>query len=390
MKDGFLSRTWAVMRRELRIWRQRPIYLAGSIAVMAFMAVFFLTFMGEGYPSDMPVGVVDSDHSSISRMLSDQLDATQTSRVVHYDSWSEAREDLQAGRIFGVMVIPEGMMDDVESFRQPKVSFYVNGLYYVGGALSYKQLQEMTNLASGAVRRETMRLKGVAESEIMGKIEPVYFDLHYIGSPGANIGRYLCNMLLPGILEVVMMIIFIYSLGTELKYGTSRHLLRVGGNVYTAVCGKMAVYTILFTLIGWTLQVVMYKWLGFPLAGSLGEMMFIMFLFVTACMSVSVFIVGTVPVLRLSICIGALYSILGISMCGFTLPVEMMPAGIRGLAYMYPLTFYYRAYVQAGIFNSGFGGWYLCAAALLAFQALPFLVMKRLGNAYEKLDYPRN
>lgn len=386
----FWKRVRAVMRRELRIWEKRPIYLIGSIAVMAFMTIFYLSFFREGSPSDIPVGVVDRDHSSVSRLLASQLDATQTCKVIHYDSFAEARKELQGGRIYGMMVLPKGLMDDVESFRQPQIGFYVNTLYYIGGALCYKQMQEMANLASGAVRREILRLKGVGESEIMGKIMPVYFDFHYIGSPGANIGKYLCNTLIPGMLELVIIIIFIYSLGTELKYGTSRHLLAIGGDVCTALFGKMVVYTALFTIIGWTLQAVMYKWMHFPLAGSFGEMMLIMPLFVLACESVALLIVSMVPVLRLSVSIGALYSVLGLSMCGFTLPVEMMPPFIRGLAYSYPLTYYYRAFVQIGIFDSGISGWGVHAAILTAFLPLSFIGMKRLGDAYRNLDYPRN
>ena len=51
----------AVARRELRIIRNRLLYLVGSIGVIAFCAIFFLTFLNDGLPHDIPIGIVDED-----------------------------------------------------------------------------------------------------------------------------------------------------------------------------------------------------------------------------------------------------------------------------------------------------------------------------------------
>ena len=380
-----------VVRREIRIWVRRPIYLFGSVFVMAICATFYLSFLKEGVPSDVPIAVVDLDRTSTSREFCRQLDATQLGKVVPYDDFAKARRDLQGGRVTSVCVIPEGFNRDIQSQRQPEMSIYINGLYFLGGSLAWKDLLTMVNLTGGAVQREVLRMQGVPESSIMGLLRPVDIDVHQIGNATMNYGAYLANMMIPGMLQMVVVILLIYSLGTELKYGTGRHLMNsVEGDIASALYGKLALYTILFTLIGWTLEVILYKWMHFPLAGHLGDMLFACFLLVTASEAVAVFIIGLVPVCRFALSIGALYSVLGLSLTGFTLPVEAMPAGLRGLAMMYPLRYYYEIYVQAGIFGSPFGQWYMYVVALLLFSFLPFLVMKRLGRAYERLDYERN
>ena len=387
----FFGKIWSVIRREIRIWVRRPVYIVGSVFVMAFCTRFYLTFLRDGVPSDVPIAVVDLDNSSTSREFCRQLDATQLGRVVRYDDFAPARADMQGGRVTSVCVIPEGFNRDIQAQRQPTVSFYVNGLYFLGGSLAWKDLLTMVNLTGGAVQREVLRMRGVPESSIMNLLRPVDIDVHQIGNPTMNYGAYLANMMIPGMLQMVVVILLIYSLGTELKYGTSRHLLQsVDGDIYAAVSGKIALYTVLFTLIGWTLEVILYKWMHFPLAGRLGQMLLACFLLVLASEAVAVFIIGLVPVCRFALSIGALYSVLGLSLTGFTLPVEAMPAGLRGLALMYPLRYYYGMYVQVGVFGSGFGHWYFYVVMLLLFCFLPFLVMKRLGNAYEHLDYGRN
>ena len=387
---NFWQNIGAVVRRELRIMRNRPIYLLGSVVTVAFCAIFFLTFLKQGLPHDLPIGIVDLDNSSLSRNFSRQLDATQLGKVLKYDSFAEAREDMQSGKITAVCVIPAGMYADVQASRRPTFTYYLNGLYFVGGALSYKNLLTMINLADGAVQREILRAKGVNEDAIMGRIQPVNVDVHQIGNQYTNYGYYLTNIFLPGVLALTVVIILIYSLGAELKYGTSRHLLSTaGGSMYNALFGKLVVYTTLFSVIGLILILLMYDWMHFPINGSIWNMFLAIVLLVLASESVAIFIIGLLPIPRLALSIGALYSVLAFSMSGFTLPVETMPPYIQGLAEAFPLRHYFLFYSREVIFGTGFAGWWQEVIHLLIFLLLPSLVIYRLKGAYVRQNFPK-
>lgn len=387
---NFWQNIGAVVRRELRIMRNRPIYLLGSVVTVAFCAIFFLTFLKQGLPHDLPIGIVDLDNSSLSRNFSRQLDATQLGKVLKYDSFAEAREDMQSGKITAVCVIPAGMYADVQASRRPTFTYYLNGLYFVGGALSYKNILTMINLADGAVQREVLRAKGVNEDAIMGRIQPVNVDVHQIGNQYTNYGYYLTNIFLPGVLALAVVIILIYSLGAELKYGTSRHLLSTaGGSMYNALFGKLVVYTTLFSVIGLILILLMYDWMHFPINGSIWNMFLAIVLLVLASESVAIFIIGLLPIPRLALSIGALYSVLAFSMSGFTLPVETMPPYIQGLAEAFPLRHYFLFYSREVIFGTGFAGWWQEVIHLLIFLLLPSLVIYRLKGAYVHQNFPK-
>lgn len=387
---GFTGNFRASVRREVRLMRQRPIYIISTVAVMAFCSVFFLSFLGDGLPSDLPIGVVDNDNSSLSRSFIRQLDATQLGRTVGYGTFAEAREALQKGEINAFCVIPQGMYGDVLANRRPAFTFYVNSLYFVGGALAYKDLMTMANLSSGAVQREVLRAKGLSEDAIMGRIQPVVIDAHQIGNPGTDYGIYLTNVLLPGMLELVIILVTVYAVGSELKYGTSRHLLeKSGGSMMAAIGGKLLPYTLLYMCIGIICDILMYHWAGFPLQGSLWNMFIGTSVFILACEAVGVFIIGALPVLRDAISVAAIYSVLGFSLAGFTFPVEAMPPYVRGLAAAIPLRHYYLFYVQEAVFGSGFGGWYIQAVSLLTFLFLPLIVYRRLYRAYYFQNYPK-
>ena len=385
------QRIIAVARRELRIIRQRPIYLLGSVGVIAFCAIFFLTFLKDGLPSDVPIGLVDYDYSSTSRNFCQQLDATQLGKVVHYDSFAAAREDMNRGKIAAVCVVPVGMNDDIQANRQPKIMFYVNGLYFVSGALAWKDLLQMVNLTNGAVQRQAFRARGYNDSQIMGMIRPVDVDVHQIGNVGTNYNYYLSSVLLPGVLEMIVIIVLIYSLGAELKYGTSRHLLQTSGNsIVTALAGKLLVWTLTFSAIGLILILLLFHRLHFPLAGSIWNMFLGIFLMIFASEAIAIFILEMLPVPRLALSIGALYSVLGFSLSGFTLPIEAMPPYIQGLAAAFPLRHYYLFYVQEAIFGAGFAGWWKQVIYLLIFILLPLIGLVRLKKAYIHQNFPKD
>ena len=97
------QRILQVARREHRIIRNRPLYFMGSVGVIVFCAIFFLTFLHGGLPHDIPIGLVDEDYSTTSRNFCQQLDATQLGEVIHYDSFAAAREDMISGKISAVI-----------------------------------------------------------------------------------------------------------------------------------------------------------------------------------------------------------------------------------------------------------------------------------------------
>ena len=382
---------WAVAIREFKIWLKRPIYFIGSLTTMIFSAVFFLTMLHDGLPSDLPIGIVDYDNSSLSRNFIQQLDATQLGHAIEYQTFADAREDMQRGVITSVCVLPSHMYADVLANRRPTFTFYVNGLYFVGGSLAYKDILTMINLTSGAVQRGVLRAKGVNENAILGRIRPISIDTHQIGNTTTNYGIYLNNILLPGILQMMAVLVMIYAFGTELKYKTSHHLLGTSnGSILYAIMGKLLLYLVYFSIVGLTLMMLLYDWMHYPLAGSIWNMFMAICLMVLACCGVALLLVCLIPVCRLAVSIGALYSVLGLSMAGFTLPVEAMLPEIQGLSFIFPLRHYYQFFVQEAIFDSGFVGWYHEVIHLLLFLLLPIPFLGRLKRAYIYQNYPIN
>ena len=376
------------MRREFGIIRRKPVFLLGSVGVMAVCCLFYLTFFKAGLPENLPVGVLDLDNSSLSRNFCRQLDATQMGKVIKYEDFTTARDAMQTGEITSLCVIPRGMNEEVNANRRPVFTYYVNTLYLIGGALSYKNILTMVTLTGGAVQREVLRAKGYSEDAIMGLIQPIVVDEHKIGNATTNYGVYLNNIILPGLLALSIVFVLIYALGSELRYGTSKELMETAdGSMAAALIGKLLPYTLIYLVLGLGLDLLLFGVCRYPLNGSILNMMLAMVVFILANEAVAVTLVGLLPTLRYSLSIAALFAILGFSFSGFTFPVEAMPVAFQGVSCLFPLRFYYLLYVQEAMFGVGFSGWWQYIVYMLLFLVGPFCVCGRLKRAWLNQNY---
>ncbi len=157
-----------------------------------------------------------------------------------------------------------------------------------------------------------------------------------------------------------------------------------------ALLGKLLTYTVLFSAIGLILIILLYHWMHFPIAGSIWNMFLAIVLLVLASEAIAIFIIGCLPVPRLALSVGALYSVLGFTLAGFTLPVEALPPFVQGLSAAFPLRHYYLFYCQEVIFGAGFAGWWKEVVWMLCFLFVPLAGLQRLTKAYIYQNFPKD
>ena len=212
-----------IMLRELVILRRNHIYWFVMILFPLLVLFFFTSLMDDGLPTSMPVGIVDLDNTSTSRSLSQRLDGFQMSRVVaHYPSVSEARQAIQRNEIYGFLYIPKGTTEKLLASRQPKISYYYSYTTLAAGALLMKDMKTISTLGSAAVGQATMRAKGFTDDQIQTFLQPIAVDLHQIANPWTSYNSYLTTMIVPGMIMLFIFLISAYSLGTELKFSSSK------------------------------------------------------------------------------------------------------------------------------------------------------------------------
>jgi ABC-2 type transport system permease protein len=371
------------MMRELLILRRNHIYRFCMVGFPIVVMLFFTSLMEDGLPTSLPVAVVDQDNTSTTRALTRRLDAFQMSRVVaHYPTMSDARKAMQRNEIYGFLYIPKGTTEKLMAARQPKISFYYTYTSLTAGAMVMKDMKTISTLGSAAVGQATLQARGFTDAQIQTLLQPIRVDLHQIANPWSSYNVYLTTMIVPGVFMLFIFLITAYSLGTELKFNTSKNWLEMADNrMLVALIGKFLPQTLI-----WLALVYGYEWyvffhLGFPHLGSPWMLVLLGLMEVLASQGFGIFAFGLMPSLRMSMSICSLWAVLSISMAGSAFPIMGMDSPLQSLSWLFPLRHYYMIY-QISVFN-GFPlieAWFHFAA-LCAFLLLPWFVLKKLKNA---------
>ena len=359
------------------------IYLCCMVIFPLMTMVFFTTLMDDGLPTEMPIGVVDLDNTSTSRSLIQRLDAFQMSRVVaHYPSVNEARHAIQENQIYAFMLIPKGTTDQLLASRQPKISFYYSYTTLASGALLMRDLKTISTLGSASVGQATMRAKGFTDAQIQAFLQPIRLDLHQIANPWTNYNAYLSTMLVPGMMMLFIFLISAYSLGTELKFNTSKEwMARANNRGVVAIIGKFLPQTLIWLALVYSYEFYVFYVLHFPHEGSPWMLILLGLMQVLSAQGFGIFAFGLMPSLRMSMSVCSLWAVLSFSMVGSAFPVMGMDGALQSLSWLFPLRHYYMLY-QITVFN-GYPLLEACFhfAAMAGFMLLPWLVIGKIKNA---------
>ena len=384
MNSVTLQRIVSIAKREWKRIISRRLYIFTMIVIPLFSLFFFLSLMNEGLPKEVPTAVVDADNSALSRRLSRQLDAfKQTDIVVHAKDFSEARKLMQQGKVYGIYYIPENFERDVLSFRQPHVSFYTSNSYIVAGSMLFRDMKTLSVLGSAAVGRELRLAKGETMEQAMIDLQPIVIDTHPLGNPQVNYAIYLCNVLLPGLLSVIIVMLTVYVLGSEVKEQRSREVLSMAGNdMFVLLTGKLLPYTLTFMLMATFYDVVLYRFMGFPCQSGLANMLLISYLFVMVSQALGVFLYAVAPIMSISLSFSAFITMLSFSISGFTFPVGEMPDLLQTWANVFPLRHYFILYANNGLNGYSWSYAWPSYVAMLCYLFLPILFSFRLRKIY--------
>ena len=340
------------MLRELLILRQNHIYRFCMVLFPILVIVFFTSILDDGLPTDMPVGIVDQDNTSTSRALGRKLDGFQMSRVVaRYPSVTEARRAIQRSEIYGFLYIPKGTTEKLLASRQPKISYYYTYTTLSAGSMMMKDLKIVSTLGSAGLGQATMRAKGLTDRQIQTLLQPVTVDLHQIANPWSSYNVYLTTVMVPGIIMLFILLISSYSLGTELKFATSKKWMEMAdGHMMVALLGKFLPQTMIWLAIVYGYQFYVFYQLGFPHLGSPWMLVLLGLMQVLASQGFGIFAFGLMPSLRMSMSISSLWAVLSISMAGSAFPIMGMDGALQAMSWLFPLRHYWMMY-QTCVFN---------------------------------------
>lgn len=373
----------AGMRREVRRWSHRFIYLFGMIVVPLGVTLFFLNFLNKGLPNHVPTAVVDLDKSALSRTLTRSLNAVDIIEIDHYcESYDDALEEIRRGDIFGFFVIPNNFEKETLSGKGPTLEYYSNMTYFIPGTLAFKGFKTVSVMTTAGIVKQTLTSLGLSDAKSMSMIQPLDVQTFAIGNPWMSYAIYLCPSFSMATLVLIILLMTVMQITSEIKYGTSVLWLdTANGSIFRAVISKLLPATIVFSSVAIFMQWLFFGVMHFPLNGSLAWMLIATILTVIASQAFGLMIASILPNPRLGFTICALFGILSFSFTGFSFPVESMYGAIGIFSYIAPIRYWFLIFINEAL--NGVGLYYsrLYFVALLIFPFLPTLFINRLRKA---------
>nr|WP_303649811.1 ABC transporter permease [Desulfobotulus pelophilus] len=312
---------------------------------LAFL--FIAWFFSEGVLRNLPMVVLDQDHSALSREITRAMDASPGIRIDHVvNHVEEGREALLSGEAYGFLILPKNMEKDIWQGLAPRTILYVNNTYMISASMIMKDAtMVMQSLSADRQIRQQM-FHGAMSEAAMAQASPIRVDVHVPFNPYANYFYFLAATLLPTLLHMFVITSAIYAFGSELAHSTASQWLKTaGGRPWIAITAKMAPYTLVFCLWGLLMNASLFR-IGVPMEGNAPFIRMGTSSMILAYQCIALFLVALCANLRLALNLAAFYASTAFAFVGVTFPAMGMPTIARIWGDLLPLTHYLRLFVD--------------------------------------------
>ena len=348
-----LRRLLAVSRKEvLQLRRDRRSMVLAFLLPLLLLLLFGYAISWD--VRDIATAVWDADNTPASRALLEAFWASgYFDQVARVDDAAAARAALDRGDASVVLVLPRGFARDLASGETATVQALVDGSDANTATIVLAYARAIV-LGFGA----RVRLEG-------GK-PPL--PLHVQSRVWYNEELRSRNMIVPGLVAVIMMIIAAMltslTLSREWERGTMEQLASTPVTRAEVVLGKLLPYLAIGMVDVAATSTVGVLLFGVPFRGSVLLLAVLSFLFLLGASGIGIFVSAGAKSQLLATQLAMIVSYLpSLLLSGFMFAISSMPAPLRAVTYLIPARYF--LVVTRGIFLKGVGMEVLRGEALL-------------------------
>lgn len=374
-------------QRELRRLRSNRADLALVTVLPLLMLVVMAWMFSASVMRDVPIAVVDLDHSSDSRLLLRMLDASPGVHIASQPAgMDEARAQLRRLEVFAVVLVPRDVTRQALRGQQGTVFSYYNATYMTTGQSAARDIGDAVSAWNARLLRERIGLQ-VGPGKL--RAAPIAVQSDILFNPARSYELFLLPLIFPAVLSLVLALAVAGSLGREIRDGTLPAWL--GHAPWSAIAGKVLPYVLLFSLYG-ALGAAYLAWLrGDGIAGNVVLLLLAQPLFYLATAAYALFFVGVTRDMGTALSAVGLSIGTALAFSSATFPVIDAPLFTRVWHLLLPLSAYIKLQTQQQFIGSplvvslwplatlllmivvagGIGGWRLLAFARTPQAAQP-------------------
>jgi len=338
-----LSRTWAVMVKELLQLRRDRL----TLAMMAALPMVQLTLFGYAIDTDVrhiPTVVYDQDRSAQSRDFARSLEATGFYRlageVTDYDGIERA---LRGGTARVGLVVPAHWAADLARGRTARLQLVIDGS-------DPQTVASATNTAAGLAQA---RASGILLRRSSGAQMPIEVATTTWYNPDLRTAVFIVPGLIGVLLTMTMVMFTAMAIAREGERGTLEQLIVSPLRKGELIAGKILPYVgigffqmTLILALGWVLFQV-------PVSGSLGLLYAMAGVFIAGNLALGLFFSTLARTQQQAMQMSFFFLLPNMLLSGFMFPWEGMPLFAQWLSQALPLTHFLR--IVRGIALKGSG-----------------------------------
>ncbi|MFH0255650.1 ABC transporter permease [Vibrio rumoiensis] len=318
----FKRQAW---RREWQLMVKQPWLNAMLfwLPVLMFFALWWI--FSAGSARDLAIGVVDFEHSSMSRGVVRYYDASPTLKVTQsYTSVLEGKQDLQSGKIYALIVIPDNLTQDVLLGHSPTITTFYNSQFILIGKLVSAAMQQAQGTFNARIEAAKNMSKGdTVPQQALAQAVPVQTQITALFNSNSHYGQFLVSAAIPALWQIFIVATTVLSFSFEQR--TQGMKTWLGVHPFQAIVIKLLAYSPVYLAQGIGFLVVMYGGLDWPMHGSWGILLGAQILMVFACQSVgALFFMLTLDATR-SMSFVAAFTAPAFAFMGITFPTSDMP-----------------------------------------------------------------
>jgi ABC-2 type transport system permease protein len=337
-------------KRELKaIFTDKGALLILVGAMLIYPVIYSIGYFNETL-TNIPIGVVDLDHSSASRKYAGMIDASSELVVSCKPAdLSSAEELFMANKIAGVILIPKGFQKEVLAGRQTNVAFYADASYF----LKYKNEILAATYANayfgGGISIVRYMTEGKSWQQAKVSNDPLSVHTHILYNPSSAYGSFI----MPGLILIIIqqtLLIGIGILGGSFSESKKSPFVlpiqRRRKEILPFLLGKAGAY-IFISLFNITIAVVLvHHWFNYPDKASLVSVIMLLFPFLLSTIFLGIGL-STLFIHRESAIVFMVFlSPIAIFLSGLSWPVSAMPDWIVMLSKVMPSTTVVPAYLR--------------------------------------------
>lgn len=340
-----------VFLREIDRMSGSTIYLFTTLIGPLISFVILLSIFSDGVPRNLPVGIVDLDHSVLSRKVTMWIGATPEAEIaMHFPSQEEAYQQMAEGKLDAIVIIPEGTEKNILKGSNQKIPVFINNTNILKGGYLQKGIYKSLATLSGGIKLQFAMKSGLPERQAKAKVQPVRLQQHILFNPFGNYSYFLLSALLPLMIVIFTLLSNVFAIGSEVREGTGPEWLEhSGGSLIVGLAGKLLPYTILLAIDVMVMNVVLFVQMGTPLRGSFAFIMLGEIMMIATYQLLAVMLISVTANLRLGLSLASAYAMMALTFSGLTFPRFAMPAVARGFSYLFPFTQWVKIFISQAI-----------------------------------------